>query len=355
MSFLHFVLSTLTSKDRIERHFSYLICLIFIISGICSLYTPLHWKSHICSVWSILILSLIYLIYYINSNFGEHRVFVEILKFGIFLFLMLTIVIFYLGVNSIQKLRYDADNTIIWDPYLIQYDTYLFGKIFPEGQISLYLDQNLDFGVNTSIGYIYSEFLQLFYFTYYFWGNCLGVFLIYKYFYTTDKLRKRIIYRLILMFLTSWVGGIILNLYVNLLFPAVSPRIYITYKNEIYGFFICDSIRTLLTNGSVNTFGAFPSMHSNLSWLIVILSYQMNFRYFKYISIIVAILITISTLIMRYHYFVDFVAGFILALIVAWFGGFIGTTYYKVLELENLGYKEFNFKILEDDIVSYKV
>jgi membrane-associated phospholipid phosphatase len=342
MSFFQYLINTLTSKDRVERHFSYLICLAFLISSICSFSAPLNWGSHICSFWSILILFLIYGVYKLNSEFPEFRVFVEVIKFIIFTLLMFTIVIFYIGVNVIQKLRYDKDNSILWDPVLVRYDTYLLGTIFPKGQISLYLDQDQNYGVNTELGHIYSELFQFFYFTYYFWGNCLGVWLTYKYYSETDKLKKRMCYRLILMFLTSWVSGILLNLAINLIVPAVSPRIYLNYEHEIHGFFLCDMIRTLLTNGSVNTFGAFPSMHSNLSWLVMILSYQINLKYFKHVSLVVAVLITIATLIMRYHYFVDFIAGFILAFIVAWFGGFIGGMFNKSLELYE---KEFSFEV----------
>jgi len=119
----------------------------------------------------------------------------------------------------------------------------------------------------------------------------------------------------------------------------------LSYEHEIHGFFLCDMIRSLLTNGSVGTFGAFPSMHSNLSWLIMILGYRINLRYFKHVSSVVAVLITVATLIMRYHYFVDFIAGFILAFVVAWFGGFIGEVFKKSLELYE---KEFNFEVESD-------
>ena len=63
---------------------------------------------------------------------------------------------------------HDKNNNILWDPILIQYDTYILGTIFPKGQVSLYLDQDQNYGVNTELGHIYSELFQFFYFTYYF-------------------------------------------------------------------------------------------------------------------------------------------------------------------------------------------
>lgn len=39
------------------------------------------------------------------------------------------------------------------------------------------------------------------------------------------------------MYLTAWVGTFLLNFLLNLVFPAVSPRIYIAdeYRNEVRG------------------------------------------------------------------------------------------------------------------------
>lgn len=62
-------------------------------------------------------------------------------------------------------------------------DNALLGWLFPKGQLALYLDTQSDFGVTTGIGRVYAEILQILYISYYFWGNAIGVWLAYQYFY----------------------------------------------------------------------------------------------------------------------------------------------------------------------------
>ena len=370
MNFLTYLLSRLISQDRVERHFSYLILLllintliyIFISPNITLFLTPLTSAgSAICNYHTLLIFSFIYIIYFsqLSENnkylqFSGFNILAELTKTGLFLALMLSLLTFYKGSNHVQYLRFleyskttGNSKEFVWDSILVNIDTQLL-PFFPKGQISLYLDTDSSMGITSTIGKIYSEILQIFYISYYLWGNILGAYLTYYYYLNiTQKFQKRIIYRLILMFLTCWIGGFIFNIMLNLIFPAVSPRIYLEYQNEIQGYYFCQIIRNNLHSVAENTFGAFPSAHCSLSWIVPILTYRMNMKLYTLISFSCAILISISTLVMRYHYFIDFIAGFVVVFTSCWFGGFLTHKgFIKSLELQNLDLEEFDFKIL---------
>ncbi len=325
--FLTYLIERLTCNDRVERNFAYLISLVF-FNTILYIYLSNSYGSFICNITSISIISLIYYIYYIQNIQIKNNIYVEISKFGIYLLLVFTGLTFFEGVNYVQRYRYSLHpNNFLWDQQLINIDSILFGTIFEKGQISLYLDTQLKYGVTSYIGKIYAEIFQLFYISYYFWGNAFGVYLLYLYFknyMNKDKLETRLSYRLILMFLTSWVSGYLFTFMINLVFPAVSPRIYLKneYTNEITGLLTCNWFRYALTNAAAGSFGAFPSAHSGLSWLVPIFGYRLKMYKFTYITLFAAIMVSISTLVMRYHYFIDFLAGFILVFISSMFGGF---------------------------------
>jgi membrane-associated phospholipid phosphatase len=379
MSFLSFLLIKLTSSDRVEKHFAYLITFILFNTTIYILLNPnntltlnpiLTLGSSICNIQTLIIFTFIYIIYSSQLTYNEilftHNkinIIAELTKTFLFFTLMLSLLIFYKGSNHIQYSRYlqsskDSqipenipNNNFLWDSTLITIDTQLL-PIFPKGQVSLYLDTQPTFGTLTTSGKIYAEILQIFYISYYFWGNALGLYLTYYYYLNlTQKHQKRTIYRLILMFLTSWLGAFFLNLTLNLVFPAVSPRIYLKneYQNQISGFLFCDLLRSSLDYAANNTFGAFPSSHCTLSWIVPILAYRINMKIYTHLTFWSAILISISTLVMRYHYFIDFLVGFIVVFVSCWFGGFLTQKeFQKSLELENLDCDEFNFADLRD-------
>ena len=62
-------------------------------------------------------------------------------------------------------------------------DEAIWGWLWPKGQMALWLDTQMSFGVTTQVGRMYAELFQILYVSYYFWGNAIGIFLAYKYFY----------------------------------------------------------------------------------------------------------------------------------------------------------------------------
>ena len=362
MSFFYYLITRLVSSDDVERHFAYLIAIIFLNSAIYMLISP-NLKILgllICEFWSILIICLIYIIYYIQlipRSYYINRV-AEVCKFVLFIILSSTLLIFYFGSNSVQALRYNSEN-FLWDSWLLEIDTIIL-PFFPKGQLALYLDTNKIYGVTTRISSIYVEILQWCYVSYYFWGNLLGIYLI-SYYYQyieSDKQKKRLSYRLIIMFLTAWLSGFFLNIMLNLFFPAVSPRIYLKndYQNQLHGILFYDLFSQNINTMASNTFGAFPSCHCGLSWLVVVLAYRLQMRKFLIFSIIIGILISIATLVLRYHYFVDFLASVVIVIFGSIMGGFHNKrTFNKFIELETFDVEEFNFDIFKKENNTEKI
>ena len=60
-----------------------------------------------------------------------------------------------------------ASNKKSLDEAIVKVDEFFLGSLFPKGQISLYLDENENFGPQTVGGKIINNILIVFYFTYY--------------------------------------------------------------------------------------------------------------------------------------------------------------------------------------------
>lgn len=251
---------------------------------------------------------------------------------------MLVVPVYYDGVNVVNRYRYSIYGTsLLYDETLVAMDTSLLGWAFPKGQLALYLDNESSIiGVNSYIGIVAAEILQLMYVSYYFWGNVLGVWLAYNYFwvsgykasrpsrYDSQNLRRREEWRRIQMFVTAWVGGFVINFMLNLMFPAVSPRIYLAsnYTYEIRGLFFTKMLRSALTSAASGTFSAFPSGHCGQSWIAAILAYRMGYGLFTTMCACAAVVISLATIVLRYHYFVDFLFAWGVVLFGIWIGGF---------------------------------
>ena len=140
----------------------------------------------------------------------------------------------------------------------------------------------------------------------------LGVLLFYEYYQCLMKggktaLSTRLQWRRLLLFMSCWVGAYLFNFILNMLFPAVSPRIHMDgqFTHEIEGIAIAKLIRSGLRRAASDSYSAFPSGHTALSWLAAILAQRFGYPRFARYTRIAATLITIATVILRYHYFVD--------------------------------------------------
>ncbi len=97
--------------------------------------------------------------------------------------------------------------------------------------------------------------------------------------------------------------------------PAIGPYAYIDYEfiDPLNGYFF----RDLLNWGypsNTNLTDVFPSLHCAVSLFILLADYVFHRNYFK-VSVIPCILLWLSTIYLRYHYGIDCLVGFAVALI----------------------------------------
>lgn len=325
----------LFSADRVERHYAFLLSMLLASTLLFSLLKtdgPLWlWGSPMCSLWATgLIVTTL------GNVWAEQRErwgLFEVTRGIQFLLAMLSVLIYYDGSNVINRYRYAVrGDAMLYDESLLRMDEFIWGWLWPRGQMALWLDTQLDFGVTTHIGRLYAELFQILYVSYYFWGNFIGIVLAVKYFKCVWNRSKkgmgtRSQWRVIQMFVSSWVGAFVFNHLINLCFPAVSPRIYLkdAYKNELKGVWLLAGMRNAITNAAANTFSAFPSGHCGLSILAVLLAWRLQNNLWRiYTGLVVAstVLIVLATQVLRYHYFVDFAFSGIVVAFGAWLGGF---------------------------------
>ena len=88
-----------------------------------------------------------------------------------FVLAMLSVLIYYDGSNVVNRYRFaQRGESMLYDPQLLKMDEFLLGWLYPRGQLALYLDTQMTFGVTTQIGRIYAEVFQILYISYYFWS-----------------------------------------------------------------------------------------------------------------------------------------------------------------------------------------
>lgn len=163
---------------------------------------------------------------------------------------------------------------------------------------------------------ILTEVLQIAYSTFYF----LPIILAYD-FYRRGEIEK---YRYIM---ATVVYGFYLSYIGYLLVPAIGPRFtlhdFAKLDEELPGLFLTEPLRWIINTGESIPPGvpnpvdyaqrdAFPSGHTQLTLVVMYLSVVLNSRT-KYFLIPTGIMLIFSTVYLRYHYVIDLIAGFLLA------------------------------------------
>ena len=121
--------------------------------------------------------------------------------------------------------------------------------------------------------------------------------------------------------------SVILTFYIGYIgyvfFPAVGPKFTMShmFETSLTGTEITDRL-SFLMNYEISEYtrrDCFPSLHNGIIFLILLFAFKQS-RTYAFLFLPFAISLFISTLYLRYHYFIDMVAGFALALIVFYFG-----------------------------------
>jgi membrane-associated phospholipid phosphatase len=164
-------------------------------------------------------------------------------------------------------------------------------------------------GVNPTLWFeqytnpIFTEILYIAYFLYFPMPLVVFGWMIYKRQYTAIE-------KYLFIFLVTYYISYILYFFV----PAIGPRFFLAsqYTIPLKGIWVSESIRNFIDTMEPNKLDAFPSLHTAILFTTLILAYKNNKTLF-YIYIPIGILILISVIYCRYHYFVDVLAGIIVS------------------------------------------
>ena len=163
--------------------------------------------------------------------------------------------------------------------------------------------------------FITPELTDFMYFSYSSFLIYIIIFTMYLYVKKKKVAFRETLVSIILTFYIGYVGYII--------FPAVGPKFTMShlFETSLSGTFISDRI-SFLMNYEISEYtrrDCFPSLHNGIIFLILLFAFKHN-RIYAFLFLPFAIALFISTLYLRYHYFVDMIAGFLLAIFVFYFG-----------------------------------
>ena len=185
------------------------------------------------------------------------------------------------------------------DASLIAWDDYLLGF-----QPAIYLEP-----------FITPELTDFMYFSYSSFLIYILLFTMYLYVKKKKVAFRETLVSVILTFYIGYVGYVI--------FPAVGPKFTMShlFETSLSGTFITDRL-SFLMNYEISEYtrrDCFPSLHNGVIFLILLFALKHK-KIYAYLFFPFAIALFISTLYLRYHYFVDMIAGFLLAIIIFYLG-----------------------------------
>ena len=194
------------------------------------------------------------------------------------------------------------------DASLIAWDQYLLGF-----QPAIYLES-----------FITPELTDFMYFSYSSFLIYIIMFTMYLYVRKNHTAFRETLVSVILTFYIGYIGYVI--------FPAVGPKFTMShlFETSLSGSFITDRL-SFLMNYEISEYtrrDCFPSLHNGVIFLILLFAFKHQKRY-AFLFLPFAIALFISTLYLRYHYFVDMIAGFLLAIIVFYLGPLVNNWWEK--------------------------
>lgn len=194
------------------------------------------------------------------------------------------------------------------DASLIAWDQYLLGF-----QPAIYLES-----------FITPELTDFMYFSYSSFLIYIIMFTMYLYVRKNNTAFRETLVSVVLTFYIGYIGYVI--------FPAVGPKFNMShlFETSLSGSFITDRL-SFLMNYEISEYtrrDCFPSLHNGVIFLILLFAFKHQKRY-AFLFLPFAIALFISTLYLRYHYFVDMIAGFLLAIIVFYLGPILNNWWEK--------------------------
>ena len=318
---------------------------MFFISTLISCFFTIYLVAHleIETLYSVMVSSvtLIMMIIYL-TKFAAYPF--KWKKGEIFLLILTFITVFLLPSHFVSagRISYRREKK---DDLLIKIDKYILGWLVKEGKISAWIDNNDYIGPHTYFGQFINNSLQIFYFFYYLIPyvsmhfmsllNCLRE-IIFRFkhdgFKSTSHKKN---WNTTLFVFGVYLLTCVFVFFVNTLVPATSPRKYLkdefTHPLKLSGFgkFLNKKCKD---ERSANSF---PSGH-----VAEILSIGLAYNAAKnkiagQLIIFFSVLIAISTLFLRYHYFCDIIMAVFLAFLSFGINYFFGLKRYRKYNKEH--------------------
>ena len=228
--------------------------------------------------------------------------------------------VFYGATGTVIQARGAARN----DGLVQGWDQALLGALFPDGQVSLWLDAHSWVGPGTFVGKALTELFQVSYFSYYLWGYGLLALLSVRLVRASrQKLEWKRVPHLeqdLLDFLCAWAGAYWVNFVCYIVLPVIGPKFDYPqrFTHSVDGFGFARMIQDFIASQQAVMEDCFPSGHTALSWITAIAAWRFAPRYARVVTP-VAFVITLATLYLRYHYVADVLAAsMLIGLAVAW-------------------------------------
>ncbi len=184
-------------------------------------------------------------------------------------------------------------NPVDMDDLLIAIDRFLFG-VDPTVWMERWLNP------------ILTEYLQWIYVTFYFLPIILAIIV-----YRKNQMERFdfFIFVIVLGYYLSYIG--------YFLVPAIGPRFTLEHLQTVplTGVWLTQGIRETLNALENIQRDAFPSGHTEMTFLTMIFAYKYSKRYF-YVLLLIGNSLIFSTVYLRYHYVIDVFAGIFLAIVV---------------------------------------
>jgi len=330
--------------DPVNRNLVFVILFMTVLLGVIGIQHPigisaLLYSTPIATAWTVAIWAIVIGWHVLAEKSETPSPSITRLRLVLFVLIVAAVPVFFGATNVLAHALHNGKPLEdLYDSTLLSWDDYLLGFIFPKGQLALYLDQHPVLGPESFFHMFCVEILQIFYFSYYIWGNALAIWLAIVYYqsasiggpkpdsafktslaqYLPTSLHAMLFpqgtslgnaqqWRRLKLFAAAWTGTYLFNFLLNVAIPAVSPRIFLAaeYTHEIKGLFFADIIRAALKKAAANSYSAFPSGHCGLSWLAAFIALRFGYKTYGRMAAAAGGLITIATVFLRYHYFVD--------------------------------------------------
>lgn len=228
---------------------------------------------------------------------------------GVIVFIVLLFNVRMPGFENLTffiKISYSSALLLYWYGETASLNSVLFSSF--DG-ILYQLDEKL-FGYQPSVEFskflapLFSEVMYLGYFSYY----VLNAIAILFYFIYDKQNTTRVVFIIIFSFFIYY--------WFFILFPSIGPQYYLAseLRNVPAGIFLQDYIKYLLQLGEKPT-GAFPSSHVGMVLIFMILIYRISKKSF-WLLIPVCIVLTLATVYLKAHYFIDVIGGIISGLLI---------------------------------------